>query len=178
MLAQQPRQNRFAAHPGVRVPQLSATSVQVVHLADHSEVVPILGAWLESEWPDWYGPDGPGDVQVDLVSYSNRNRLPIGLVAFDNGELCGFAALKSDTISGYGNLEPWGGAVFVPPRLRNHGIGSELIQALEQKAVVLGYETIYAGTSGAVNLLRRCGWRELGQVSQNGDNVHVFEKAL
>jgi len=155
-----------------------AASVHIEHLADHPETIPTLVTWLEGEWPSWYGPEARVNARVDLVSYSDRSTLPVGLVAFLNGELCGFAALKTDAITGCENLGPWAGVAFVLPGLRGKGIGSKLVQALEEEARVLGYKSIYAGTSGAMNLLRRCGWRERGKFPHKGEEVYVYETGL
>ena len=169
---------RHAPAQGVRVPQASAMTVRIKHLADHPEVLTTLATWLEAEWPSWYGPEESGDAYADLARYSNHNSLPVGLIAFRDRELCGFAALKTDAISGYEGREPWAGAAVVPPELRNHGVGSKLLRALENKARELGYESIFAGTSEAFNLLRRQGWQEQGQAFHNGADVYVYEKAL
>lgn len=54
----------------------------------HSESLPQLRCWFETEWPDYYGADGPGDAQSDLQSSVNRNRLPIGVQARNLGFSC------------------------------------------------------------------------------------------
>ena len=69
----------------------ASSRITVSRLIEHPEVLPIVAAWFQSEWPDWYGPGGPGDVERDVSSYANEGSLPVGLVAFIAGEPCGAA---------------------------------------------------------------------------------------
>jgi len=154
------------------------SAARVAYLADHPEAVPLFKSWLEREWPAWYGPGGRGDAGTDLARYSNCESLPVGFLAYYRDEPCGLAALKSEAITGHEHLQPWAGAAFVLPRLRNRGIGSMLLHALETEARNLGYEHIYCGTIRAANLLLRSGWREIGRVRHDGEDVSVYEKAL
>jgi GNAT superfamily N-acetyltransferase len=153
-------------------------SVRISHLADHPETLPLLQSWLEQEWPSWYGPSSCGDVFADLLSYANRDSLPVGVVAYIDDELCGMAALKYEGIAGHTHLLPWAGAGFVVSHLRNRGIGTNLLKALEVEARSLGYDKVYCGTTGAVSLLKRSGWQEMSQVSHNGESVFVLAKVF
>jgi hypothetical protein len=81
-----------------------SSNLLINHLADHREAVPVLKEWLETEWADYYGPTGPGDAAQDLIAYSSREKLPIGLVAFSEGRLCGIAALKPDSAGRAGGI--------------------------------------------------------------------------
>ena len=153
-------------------------TIRIELLASHPETLPILKLWFETEWSAWYGPGGSGDAEADLITYSNRNSVPFGMVAYRSDEPCGFAVLKSEAISGHAHLSPWAGAAFVVPHLRNRGIGTQLLSALEFEAKNLGYAHVYCGTTQAGNLLSRSGWREMSQVWHNGENVSVYAKAL
>lgn len=147
-------------------------------LADYPEVVPELLQWFETDWIDYYGPDGPGDAEADLASYSGRDALPIGLVAFRGDLLCGFAALKVDSIPAFAHLTPWAGAGLVPANLRRQGIGRELLRALEELTRSLGYPKVYCATSTSESLLIREGWSLLERVEHDGVMLGVFEKSL
>jgi GNAT superfamily N-acetyltransferase len=165
---------RKPSDASARVLPMPTASLVIRALADCRESIPELCRLLGIEWPAWYGQGAAGHV----ARYANRDAIPLGLVAFENGTLCGFAGLKTEAISGYECLEPWVGAACVVPELRNRGIGSQLVLALEQEARRLGFTHLYAGTGRAGNLLHRCGWRELGMASQNGEIVSVYWKAL
>ncbi len=76
-------------------------------LADHPEAIPILRQWFESEWAPYYGPGGPGNTLQDLQNSCNRVQLPVALVALYEGEVCGTAALKAESVSTHTHLTPW-----------------------------------------------------------------------
>lgn len=152
--------------------------ITVERLALHPEALPPLAKWFANEWPDWYGPRGKGDVEADLRAFANHGSLPVGVVAFRNGLLCGAGALKAHSIPSHAHLAPWAAAGFVVPALRGQGIGAALLSALEDEARALGYSRIYCGTGSAAALLRRSRWCFLESVELEGKVVDIFEKAL
>jgi GNAT superfamily N-acetyltransferase len=160
----------------VRTP--NPPGVRICHLADYPEALPVVKAWFETEWPDYYGPAGPGDAEQDLLVYSSRGKLPVGLVAFYDDQLCGVAALKPESISTHTHLCPWAAAGLVLRRFRRKGIGASLVSALEDVARDLRHPTIYSGTSTAVGLLTRNGWQLMERVRHNGEEVSIYHKAL
>ena len=147
-------------------------------LADHPEALPVLEGLFQTEWASYYGVGGPGDARRDLLAYSNRSNLPIGLVAFIGAEPCGIAALKSESITTHRHLTPWIGGGMVAPQYRRHGIGAQLASALEGVARDLGFKAIYSGTSTANTLLVREGWRFMELVQYGGEQVSIYEKVL
>ncbi len=152
--------------------------LEIFPLADHPEALPVLKQWFESEWESYYGPTGPGDAEKDLLAYSSRSKLPIGMVAYLEGELCGIMALKAQSITTHSHLSPWAAAGLVAPPYRRKGIGAQLLVALEGIAKRLDYSRIYTGTSTAVSLLDRSNWRFMERVQYNGENVSIYEKVL
>jgi GNAT superfamily N-acetyltransferase len=117
------------------------SKLRIEHLADYPEAIPILKEWFESEWGSYYGPTGPGDAQRDLLADAHRGALPLGIVALDEHELCGVAALRAESIVTHAHLRPWAAAGLVKPCLRRRGIGTALIRALEETARSLGIPT-------------------------------------
>jgi N-acetylglutamate synthase-like GNAT family acetyltransferase len=153
-------------------------TIRIECLADHLEVLPTLKGWFEAEWESYYGPGGPGDAQTDLLAYTNRSQLPVGVVAFLDNELCGVAALKAESIATHSHLAPWASAGLVSPVYRRRGIGAELVRALEAVARSLGYARIYCGTSTATQLLESRGWEFIERVEHGGEDLSIYRKAL
>jgi GNAT superfamily N-acetyltransferase len=158
--------------------RLMSGDLRIGYLADHPEALPPLERLFQSEWAAYYGGAGPGNAHQDLVAYSNRNQLPVGLVAFLGSEPCGVAALKADSISTRTHFTPWIGGGMVAPRFRRQGIGARLLSALEDVARNLGFTTVYSGTSTANSLLVREGWQFMEIVQYDGEVVSIYKKAL
>ena len=152
--------------------------VRVGLLAAHRWTLPALQRLFESEWPDYYGGDGPGDAAADLASFCRDDALPLGLVALLDGEAVGVAALKAASIDAYPQFSPWAAAACVAPAWRGRGIGAQLIVALEAQAMRLGHRAIYTGTATAGSLMRRLGWEYLDTTPQHDVQVAVFRKRL
>ena len=108
-------------------------------LAAHPELLPVLQEWFEAEWPSYYRASSPGDAQRDLQAFTNHGSLPVGVVAFREGSVCGVAALTAESIASHRHLSPWAGAGLVRPSERGKGIGAQLLAALEQEARTLGF---------------------------------------
>jgi GNAT superfamily N-acetyltransferase len=151
-------------------------------LADNPEALPILKEWFEREWAPYYGPEGPGDAHKDLHDSCNRDELPIALVAISDGEVCGTAALKVESVSTHKHLTPWLAALLVLPEFRRIGFAERLIAAVEDKAKQLGFRYVYVGTgegSGTPeSALRKRGWKFIEKSPNTLSEISIFQKAL
>lgn len=158
------------------------TTFRVELLADHLEAIPILRECFEREWAPYYGPDGPGDANKDLQDSCNRDKLPVALVAISDGEVCGTAALKAESVSTHKHLTPWLAALLVTPGFRRRGVGERLIAAIEKKAKQLGFRCLYVGTgegSGTPeSSLRKRGWEFVEKKPYFVSEVSIFQKTL
>jgi GNAT superfamily N-acetyltransferase len=153
-------------------------TIRIDYLAAHPEALPEIRRWLETEWASYYGASGPGDAEQDVKAYANRGSLPVGIVAFQDGRLCGIGALKADSIASHAHLSPWAAAGLVDPSMRGKGIGARLLAALEQEGRTLGFDCIYCGTSTASSLLERCGWELMERIVHDGNELGIYRKAL
>jgi hypothetical protein len=109
------------------------SSVIIEGLAEHPECIPTLRDWFEREWPAYYGAGGVGNAEVDLRTFAQSAALPIGVVAFLNGELCGVAALKPMSIASRVNLTPWPVLAW----LRSHTAGMASAQNYSRRSSCL-----------------------------------------
>ena len=151
-------------------------------LANHPEAIPVLKDLFMVEWEPYYGPDGPGDAEADLIKSSNHIQLPIALIAIMGNTICGTAALKSESLSTYPNLSPWLAALLVAPGYRRKGIGEHLIAAIEALAKKMGYREIYVGTgdkSGmSVTTLQERNWIFIDRSKYFVSEASVYKKFL
>jgi GNAT superfamily N-acetyltransferase len=151
-------------------------------LADHPEVIPVLKSWFEREWAPYYGPDGSGDAERDLRESCNRDELPIALVALWGDQVCGTAAVKTESVTTRTHLTPWLAALLVGAGYRRRGVGEQLIAAVEERARRLGFAYLYVGSgegSGTPETaLRKRGWEFVKKSPYYASEVSIFRKAL
>ena len=151
------------------------SSLVVKPLSQHRALTDLVEGWLLSEWPRWYGPDGSGDVGEDVRAFaSSEIRLPIGLVAFEQGRPVGIGALKAESVSSHRHLTPWAASGYVLPECRGRGIGAGILSSLVAYAKVLGFARVYCGTSTSESLLTRCGWSVLEVTQHDSKALTVF----
>ena len=150
--------------------------MEIELLADHSDSIPMLAERYLSEWEPYYGADGPGDARVDLESRSNRDELPIGIVATEGGEVHGTAALDLDVATG---LTPSVVGLLVVPSQRGRGVASALLKSAESLAKRLGYSRLYISTTILGDLLVQTGWYSLGEVEfVNEEQGSIYARDL
>lgn len=149
--------------------------ITLAPMAQSRQLMPLVGAWFRNEWPGWYGPGGAGDLGADLAAFSaSETVLPVGLIAFLDGQPVGAAALKATSIASHVHLSPWAAAGFVLAPWRGRGIGAALLQGLVAKAGQLGHAHVYCGTSTSASLLLRGGWEVIDVVTSPGDPLTIF----
>ena len=100
-------------------------------------MMPILAAWIYHEWSYLY-PEATKQYFEDLLrERMNKKNLPLTLVAIEAGEPVGTASLKTFDMETRSDLTPWLTSLYVSKPWRRRGIGSNLVKAVEEKAVEL-----------------------------------------
>ena len=145
-------------------------------LADHQESIPLLVDLYITEWGPYYGAEGPGDAGFDLRSRCNRDAIPVGLVAVEDGEFLGTAAIDTDAATG---LSPSIVGLLVKPARRRRGIATALLQRAESIARQLGFRRLYMSTAVLGDLVLAMGWRWHAEVTfHNDESGAIYVKDL
>jgi len=157
-------------------------NLKIELLADHPEALPMLKDLFESEWEPYYGAEGPGDAETDIKNSANRTELPIAVVALVDGNVCGTAALKMESVTSYPDYFPWLAGLLVAPEQRRQGIGEQLIAKIENLAKQLGYKEIFVGTgekSGMSEItLDKRDWKFIDKSDYFVSEASVYKKKL
>ena len=140
------------------------TQIKINLLADCNEHIPYLAKlWYEQISKRWVPDASIERAKQSLIKHSNREQLPITFVAFKNGQPVGMASLReNDGIRP--DLIPWLGSLIVDPGYRNQKIGENLIEAVKQRALLLGYPKLYllAFDKTIPMWYESLGWKSIG----------------
>ena len=118
--------------------------------------------------------------EEQLLQSLQSTVLPLTLVALDNGEPVGMCSLSK--VKGLRpDLSPWLGPLFVNKQYQKRGIGSKLVEAIKQKACVLGFEKLYLCTHDSdlvTKYYQPRGWNIIGVDVWKGYSVTIMEISL
>lgn len=164
---------------GARIARMPHIHVTIAHLLEHPHLVPVLAEQFIEEWRPWYGPDGDGDAEADLLACDSRDALPVCLIALDeDGNLLGTIAIRETSVGSDVAEGPWLTGLLVAPENRGKGVGTALVAALESEADRLGFKALYTSTDAADGIMRRRGWENIGSSLSLRGEVAVFRKSL
>jgi GNAT superfamily N-acetyltransferase len=110
--------------------------------------------------------------------------VPGTLIALEDAAPAGVVCLVAQDMPGYKavtGLTPWLKGLYVAPRARRRGIGSQLVHRCAAWAAALGHEFLYLYTerdSGAQSLYESLGWDTIHAGRYDGIAVTVMRTAL
>lgn len=153
---------------------------ELVHLlADVPHCVPTLAHWYQRAWPDWFEDIPIAEVEADLRSCGNPDRLPAALVALNaRREPMGCCSLRPDPFEPCPDAGPWLRGLYVHAPFRGRGVAVQLIGAAEKFAARLGVTRLHAATHTAIGSFKGAGWEEFGQVTHGGQRLSIFSMRL
>lgn len=157
---------------------VSAPQLEVVIdlLANHPEYVEPLARLFYAQWPK-----SSVGVEANVERFqtcSNRDRIPLALVAHRGATLLGTVSLLERSVSSHSHLMPWVAGLYVLPAARHAGVAMRLVAAAGDRALRLGHAVVYIGISAAQEQYEHHGWKPLGTGHAGEDVVSVLSKSL
>lgn len=147
----------------------------VLLLADAPEVISTLAVWYKAEWLDWFAETSLEDIEADFRSASNRDCLPMALVAFDPDTApMGVCSVRDHPFEPYPHVGPWLRGLYVDTPFRGEGVAGDLIRAAAEHAARLQIGKLYASTHSAISTFERAGWLGFDQVRHDGEMLTIF----
>ena len=155
--------------------------MDIQYLADCQDVVPILADWIFDEWSYLYPQMTQQDVVDFLRARGNKEKLPLTLVAFEEGQVVGTVSLKMFDMETRRDLSYWLTSLYVVKPWRRRRIGSSLVDTAEIKAAGLNIGKMYLFTTdvGLPGLFyTKLGWMIKEKTVYHSCPVIIMEKDL
>jgi N-acetylglutamate synthase-like GNAT family acetyltransferase len=150
----------------------------IEYLADHRDVIPTIARWSYEEWSYLHPERTLSDVKRLISEGSNKEQIPISLVAIDKGKVIGWIALKTSDFKPRPDLSPWLAGLYVDKPQRRKGVGTKLVHEIEKLAARLGVSKLYLVTDNAEKFYSKLGWSVLERTVSQGISVIVLEKDI
>ncbi|WP_413559447.1 GNAT family N-acetyltransferase [Bdellovibrio sp. HCB209] len=122
------------------------SSVRIQHLYEVPALIPEVAQWIfNAFWSDKGLPDSSFLVEA-LGEATSSDAVPLSLVAFIDDKAVGTINLIENDDEERTHLTPWLAALWVDPKFRKQGIGSQLVLNLLAEAKRLGISELYLET--------------------------------
>lgn len=128
-------------------------------LANHMGHSDTFAGWLHRQFSYEY-PQPLEQWQREFAEGQHNGDWP-ALIALEDGQLLGGAALARDDLDQRPDLGPWLACVFVAPQARGRGLAERLIEGICQRAKEQGVEVLYLHTQDKSEYYAKRGWRVL-----------------
>lgn len=152
--------------------------IQIDFLADHPELANTLAKWFRKQWANYYVARAFDEVEKELLEGTNRDQLPIRMVALDDGKLAGTIILRHLADPNEPDCSPGLGGLLVKSEYRRMGIGTLLVEAGTRLAADLGYTEAYATSGPASGILKRLGWQQMKLVVHGDEVLGMWMKKI
>lgn len=137
-----------------------------------------MAQWHFDEWGHLY-PGGTVDGWLDHIrTRMSADRIPMTVIALDEDEPIGTAALTEHDMETHRKLSPWLGGVYVVPSARGRGIARTLVRDIVDRAATLGVRVLYLYTNGSEGLYQKLDWRILAREPYMGRDVTIMVSTL
>lgn len=150
--------------------------MKIDFLGNQTNLLPELAQLHHDEWKH-LNPSLTLDGRIEkLEKMSRSGDVPFVVVATDNNQLVGSAALVLEDMRTRKDLSPWLASVFVKPEFRKRGIGTCLVRYIEDQARQRGIAKLFLYTEHARDLYAKLAWRDLEACDYQGVEVVIMSK--
>ena len=152
--------------------------IEIVHVADRPDLLPLVGQWLYDAF--WRGHGHTLDeVQGWIATATARHGTPQTFVALVDGTPAATASFFPEDLTERPALTPWLAGVYTEPAFRGLDLATRVVRRVEQAAREAGHDTLWLYTTKAEGLYRKLGWETVEIVPREGKSaVPVMRTAL
>jgi len=153
--------------------------ISFVNLADRKDMLPVVAKWYYDEWGKSQ-PDNTYKITLAKIeSQMNSDRVPLHILAVQDGAVVGVAQLKMQEMKTYPEDTYWVGGVFVPLEARARGVGIDLVLEIIRIAKAFKIKILYLQTEQFDGgIYARAGFKPVERVVYKGTEVLVMKLGL
>lgn len=154
--------------------------MEIVELAHHPELGPVLARWHVAEWAHLYPAWDLAAAEAEFAAMHRPGRIPTTYLAFDGegrtaDDLLGSVSLiDDDELDGYRDVGPWLASLYVVPAARGRGVGDALARLAVERARSLGVRRLHLFTAGQEAFYAARGWRTVGTAPAGSEMATVM----
>jgi N-acetylglutamate synthase-like GNAT family acetyltransferase len=145
------------------------------YLADRPDALPTIARWHYAEWGRYSADRTVETMSERLRGHLNRDRIPLTVVAHEDGVPVGTAGLVEFDMETRRDLTPWLADVVVTPERRDAGIGTRVVEFIVALARELGVRRLYLFTPDRESFYARMGWSVLERTEYRNEPVVVMQ---
>ena len=148
--------------------------MEITHINEHPQAIPIIARWLENEWGDLSPDVNYQNICSNLQKQTDILQIPGTFIAFENQKFLGTAGLVENDMSTRPELTPWVAGVYVDPEFRNRGVGAALVKTVMFEAKCIGIKKFYLWTANRMNFYSMLGWHFFERTNYLKKNVTIM----
>jgi GNAT superfamily N-acetyltransferase len=133
---------------------------QTVLLRDHMDYSDTFASWLHEQFAYEFANQALYDWQREFKDGQNDGNWRT-VIALENGQLLGGAALAKRDLPDHPELGPWLACVLVAPLARQRGLAEQLIADVCSIAKESGHQNLYLHTHDRADYYAKRGWEYL-----------------
>ncbi len=144
---------------------MAAMNIEFHFLANQPQHLAKLAQWYFDEWGELTQAASVQTVEARLQEYLNADKIPLIIVAENNGELAGAVQLKFREMTIFPDKEHWLGGVYVAEKFRGNKVAARLVGQAITLASQMHVKTLYLQTIRLDGgLYRRLGFKAIDKV--------------
>ncbi len=149
--------------------------MKIVDLRSAPHHIPTLAQWHHDEW-SYLNPGGSVEKRVEKMrAYLGENLIPTMLIAVEDDDVWGSAALSTSDMDTKPELSPWLANVYVRTDKRGLGVGAKLVKSIMDLAKQNQLSRIYLFTPDQENFYAKLGWKTISKESYRNSPVTIMQ---
>jgi len=150
---------------------------RLVWLRDHMQYGDTLAQWLHRQFAYEFIEQPLADWQREFAEGQDNGAWQC-LIALENGQLLGGAALATNDLPERPELGPWLACVFIAPQARQRGLAQQLIEDICAAAKASGSARLYLHTHDRNDYYAKRGWQVLERFQAWGKEQWLMMRDL